>query len=478
MIHPNAVEKRNRLRPVQDPRAVPFNTIEPVSRTSQTTAQAATAQAAAGQTVPPFVRWAFYLFVFSIPFETATFVFGLRDISLTRIFGYFLMVAALLHLSICFLRPPRAFWCFAAYLTVFLLLGLLQRDEYQRQIMQRFVQQAQMLLLFWIAWSLLHHETIARRMPYMLVVSCLCLAVMQKMGIVNVEVKTSFGDRVSALGERLNTMGCLMAVAFLAALAIAYEQAKDRGAMKRGGAPGRLLWRLVVWPCVALLGLSMVLTGSRGALVALSAGLMTFLLRESTWRGRSRNAIIIFLALGLCVRLSMRSEMAFKRWQATIEKGYYGRRDELVHATFQMFEEKPLFGWGPVRHLYVLGKRLNKGFTDTHNLYFWILTEVGLVGAIPFFAGMGLALQAAWRGRAGPRSILPLALMVCWLTMNLTATYHNRKLHWLILAYALTSPIALVVAPRAAASSLGSDGRRRLLEPSPQRRAQPVASPS
>jgi hypothetical protein len=63
----------------------------------------------------------------------------------------------------------------------------------------------------------------------------------------------------------------------------------------------------------------------------------------------------------------------------------------------------------------------------------------GVVGAIPFFAGIFLCLLSAWNSRAGPEGVLPLAAIVAILVANVGANLHYNKLFWLVLAYALAS---------------------------------------
>ena len=112
----------------------------------------------------------------------------------------------------------------------------------------------------------------------------------------------------------------------------------------------------------------------------------------------------------------------------------------------EMFKERPLIGWGPVHHLYELGSRFGVLKLDTHNLYLWLLTETGLLGAIPFFIGLGICWSAAWKARDGIQGILPTAMIVFLLTINMAGTWHNRKLFWIVLAYGLAS--YSFVAPR------------------------------
>ena len=53
------------------------------------------------------------------------------------------------------------------------------------------------------------------------------------------------------------------------------------------------------------------------------------------------------------------------------------------------------FEGAPLLLLHTTGARTGKERRDTHNLYLWVLTEDGLLGAIPFFFAIWLCVRAA-----------------------------------------------------------------------------------
>ena len=114
-------------------------------------------------------------------------------------------------------------------------------------------------------------------------------------------------------------------------------------------------------------------------------------------------------------------------------------REEIFSNAVEMIMEKPLLGWGPVKPFSELGSRLGGWVRDPHNLYFWLLLEVGLLGALPFLGGLYLCWRRALNGRAGIHGRLPMALMLFVLIINLKGSYHTGKLFWIILAYAAAS---------------------------------------
>jgi O-antigen ligase len=151
-----------------------------------------------------------------------------------------------------------------------------------------------------------------------------------------------------------------------------------------------------------------------------------------------RNAVILVLAMAVCVSVSISSFTTAARWRDTLEGGSMSGREVIFRVAWGMVKEKPILGWGPMNY-YELGRRMNKLSRDTHNIFLWLLTEVGLVGTVPFCIGLFLCVRAAWRGRKSTQGISPLALIVATLTVSLAGTFHGLKAFWIILAYSLAS---------------------------------------
>ena len=67
------------------------------------------------------------------------------------------------------------------------------------------------------------------------------------------------------------------------------------------------------------------------------------------------------------------------------------------------------------------------------------MTSTGTVGFVPFMVMLALGLRAAWRARRGPAGMLPLALLVSALGVNLTGNWLAGPLVWVEFAYVLAS---------------------------------------
>ena len=74
------------------------------------------------------IRWCFLLFVFSLPYENISYGSYENEFTYVKFMGMILAAMAIMQPWVCFAWPPKAFWFFLAYLAVYTVRGLLQRD--------------------------------------------------------------------------------------------------------------------------------------------------------------------------------------------------------------------------------------------------------------------------------------------------------------------------------------------------------------
>jgi O-antigen ligase len=376
----------------------------------------------------PVVRWLFYAFVFSLPFETAK----LGPVEPPMIFGGLLLASALLQPGLFLRWPPRAFWCFVVYAYLFVLMCVLEPARYREEATHHVLLLVQLTGLGWIAYCLMIEGRVAERALLALVAACAALALLQATGIAAHRVDVGGRvERVTALGFHPNNLARILIIGLLALVGLTYGRAR---ALLR---PAYLAWGLF-----ALMGAALVQTGSRGALIALCAGLTAFVTRGGGALTKLRNALGVLLFVAFLVWVASQSEIMRARFERTLEEGDLARREQIYPSAWGMFRERPLAGWGPISSTYELGSRLGHPEEDSknpHNLILYALVSTGLAGAVPLFAGLGLAALAAWRSRRGEQGVLPLALVVTVLAANMSGVWLFNKLHWLVMAYALAS---------------------------------------
>jgi O-antigen ligase len=372
-----------------------------------------------------FARWMLYLFVLSIPFESVETGWALLgNWTPARLIGYALMGSALLIPSRCFRRPPAPFWLFASYLLVVVFWLPFLAEGYMLLVAPRVLQLTQMLVMFWISFNLMHKPAVARNVVVCVAASMVLLAALQYANITTTVIQ----NRATALGETANTAGNLLGLGLVALVGLTFSREKSS-------------WLLpfLTLPLVLLIASQVVGTGSRGALVATSVGILALLLRKGSLANRARLLLVLAALVAALLWFVLQNETTLKRWRNTVEISDYGARDQIAMVALTMIGERPVFGWGPERHYVELGRRMYVEKMEEHNLLLYVFNEVGVVGGGAYAVALLLCFAAAWRARRGDAGSLPLAFICMLLTISLVDVFHNRKLQWLLLAYICAS---------------------------------------
>jgi O-antigen ligase len=375
--------------------------------------------------VNALTRFAFYAFIIAIPFETASTEFVSIVGTIPMLMGIAFVGVALLQPRICFTPPPGAFWCFAGYVFVYVILGITQNPMYAGPMLQRLLTLIQMLVLMCVSYSLFKYPEICKGALLAFVASCTIVSMLQIFGV---ETVAKGQGRSSVFADNPNSVGATLSLGLIALVGIVYARIKVDKRMA-----------LLAWTLFPVIGIALVMTGSRGALLGLVSGLALLIIKDGRLGTKLKVGLVAVLAIGFLVWASYTNEAMRTRLEHTLYGGDVAQRDNIIPQAWAMFLEKPVLGWGPVSHHVELGYRRGESSRDTHNLYLWVLTETGLLGSIPFLAGLWLTLRAAWRARSGREGSLPMAMVVCLLIVNMSATWHNRKLFWLTIAYVLAS---------------------------------------
>lgn len=395
----------------------------------------------------PIIRIFFCIFVATIPFEILD-IGGSGYFSLSKLAGIiFAIVAVIFAHEKVLSKPPKAFWLFLWYVVLLVLVGLAY-GGFLHEMVRRFIQLTQMLILLAFGFQFLQNSKFAKLVFLTFAFSAFALVSLELVGRQYLKV-LSWGsvERVGVLDWSLNALGGVLAVAGVAFIGVAF------GGQKRITIRTWFLISLTLIP----LTLALARTGSRTGMLALILGAVVLFLRRSrTLAGKVRVLAMGSVIVLILLVIMAHNETANVRWTATFERNDLAKRQDIFSASLEVFRARPIFGWGPGRNVYVIGAKIHRNYVDTHNSLLWILTETGILGAIPFLLGILLCLRSAWRARKGPNGILPLALLIATLVVNSSTTAINMKYTWLVFAFALASDPTLTSKLRGALP-----GRRR-----------------
>ena len=228
--------------------------------------------------------------------------------------------------------------------------------------------------------------------------------------------------------------------------------------------------RLLLMGAVAVLGFSLALSLSRGALTAFMVGVLTLAFLRSRRTGLIATAITaatVLLAYPLFVefRLTMLTGAAEEATAGIMANSDAGRLGAVLTGPI-IWLTSPIFGIGFGRFLFASGEVLATDGTVAHNWYMTVLAEQGVVG-ITLWVLLLLAVVAAMRKRpVAPRTV-GLALLAStaagFLFLQPPTAFQSAALPAIGLAAALVAAWS----PREALASAPSR-EHRALRPRPR----------
>lgn len=375
------------------------------------------------------VRAAYWAFIVSVPLETVLYFKELKDdggrsgVTISRILGIVVFGLALANWKACFQTIPRAFWGLAWYVAAYSLSQLWVPQALDGRFMEHQMTMIQMAALFLVSVNLFENEDYRERVlgAYGWAVTLVAAATLTGLlGDTDLEK-----GRNTLAGQDPNLTAALFAVGALTLVAQSNLLTP----------PGAVLRLPLTLGAVAVLTLGILDTGSRGGLLALVAGITGLAVcgGERTRRARPLIVLVMVGLLGVLLAQEFKGNTnTANRLERAWTEGDTTGRTGIYDAAWNMFLDKPLMGHGGVNNRFTLGAQLNKDFLEAHNMFLSVLTEVGLIGALPLILSFFYVLWGAWRARAA----VAFAPLCALLVMNVSVTGTREKVFWVILAAA------------------------------------------
>ena len=379
---------------------------------------------------------AYFAFVCLIPLETID-VFGKSTDSFftfSSMLGLILCGLAVINWRACFRTIPSAFWLIGCYLAVYALSQLRIPVNLDAQFLGNQKTLIQMAVLFLISANLFEDADFRAELLRFYGWWVGLVAVGMLLGAFG-EASIESEGRRTILGQDPNVAAGFFALGAVCIAGDAWIFASRRFA-------GRLALALLA---VGALIMAILETGSRGGLLVFVAGILGLAVcgGRASRMNRLSLAGAVIVVLGVMVfREFQQGTTTASRLMDTWTQGDTAGRTKIYAMAWTMFLERPLLGYGGANNFFTLGAHLNDVLghvyvIDTHNLLLALLTEVGLVGAVPFIAAMFYALWTAWRHGRRTDDGLPFALMCAQITMNCSLTGLHQKLFWIVFAAAV-----------------------------------------
>ena len=384
------------------------------------------------------LRAALVLFFFVVPLETIGHEAETSSFTIARLAGLLLVGACLLRPRL-FLRAPDTLtrWAFAL-MTAALLVTAARGPEHVGYAIGRYATWLQMLVFYHLARPLLAVPALRRRALQAYVAGAAVTAVLLLRGA---GLNTAMADKGrAALGNQDPNVQA--AVLGLAALWLLVHLLHQPLSVRRPG------W-LVGWPVFLLLVSASLLTGSRGGLLALLAGLVAVPFTGGRRGQAMRMVLPALLGLVALVAVAAQNEALVQRLEQSVEQGDTAGRGYLYASSLDLWRHRPLLGWGLGANEAELGGYTNTPLRDMHSIYLYALTAGGLLGGGLLVALLAHSVRSARRMADDPHRQAALVSLVFVLTFGATVTIFFFKFFWvaLLLATAVHAPVALYRSP-------------------------------
>lgn len=267
-----------------------------------------------------------------------------------------------------------------------------------------------------------------------------------------------------------NNAGALLAIAVMMALYLLAADPKSR-------------WRWLYRFFLPVGAVGIILSGSRGALVAFAVGLAIALVTTRNLRGGRLLVLAAAGAIALVLVATLVPQATLDRLGTTnseIQTGTLDKRLLYWRTAFRIWGEQPVQGIGSGSFQdanYHLGNRA----AVAHSLYMSVLVETGVVGLGLLLLALGLA---AFDGGRLERPDLRRQWFALWATWSLGAaalTWEIRKITWFMIALGVVHASAVRQERRAAAlaaATAADASGQPSLPPGPEARIDPVGATS
>jgi hypothetical protein len=383
-----------------------------------------------------FVRCAFYLSLFSVPFVSVYFPGTGGRVGILRLIQLLLFGAVISQPRVCLRLVPVGLLWFISYCAIRIVSGWWMASEpYDSWLPATLEWLEYSLPWVWIAFNLLQFPRISRAGLWAFATGVSLCALLHIVGIGASAVDQSIQEaRTTVFGQNANVVGAMYAVAIVALIGLGmFREVK-------------LSRRLLIIPMVGVIGVGLAKTGSRTAVILVVIGALVLLFQAESFSPRWKRYGSLALIGGMLAVAVLRDPTVMERFRDLDPQnpGRLNPRMRMAPVLLEIFLRSPIYGSGPDQYEFELTRRAmpyvvrDQRLIASHNLVLLLLVETGLIGFLVFFGGLWKALTAAWRARFNYCGYLPLALLLPLLISGIVLsnpTHHH--VFWLAIAYAL-----------------------------------------
>lgn len=370
----------------------------------------------------------FYLLIITLPFEE---LFTICGGSITKWIGLLFVLLSLGQTRLFYSSFPLPFIGYLVYMGIGVGQDL-ARHELNFSVLNQAIGPVLTGVFMVVSYNLAVHRSMPR-VAFALFLSAALFSTFQVFDLApdvttisSQLVDRASVDRVSALGTDPNFAACFMSLAlFPGVLGVS-------GVLRM-----RPLYRILSLLVAVLAIRGIVMTGSRGGLLSVTAGMLSILFVSSTYKDGIK---LMMVTCGLLAILGLKvchDPLFRERLENSIETRDTANREDIWHDSLILYRQSMLVGFGYRSYSYDLGQIRGEYQRGSHNVPLSVLLESGTIGFLAFLCLYVPAAHGAWKHRKDGIGILIFPWFVTAFVASLSLNLNIAKWYWLVAALAL-----------------------------------------
>lgn len=377
-----------------------------------------------------FQNIAVFIVGFCIPFFSVTISFaGVWSVSILSIALYGVSMTPLLYTSFKIGRYYGRFVFIPFYYFLFLtLINLIYYDGGGAPI----VNTTLFLCFLFFILLLIHANKDSKAMLiclYGIAFGCILQSILATMGV-GVEINPD-NMRLELFGMNPNSVGIMMCMGAI----IIFSEFVMKDCLKLG------LWRFLFLLAAIPISATIVLTGSRTAVVLFVAAIIVILFFNPVKSKFIKYAVIILGAIALffvAQKFMTEDNVLVERIEMSTESGDLSGRDALWKDIVPAILESPIWGYGETGYYGFVAKKALGVELSPHNVFLEVLALTGMIGLIMWLIFWSKIFRYAWYCYKKEKVLLPMLMLLPMIVCLLSGQFITVSWAYILYAYVIS----------------------------------------